>query len=141
MKKQSDSFMKISAGQYAKTLFELTEGRTRAEIDGVVANFVRTISRNNQAKLVPAVIEKFSVLWNKKEGIVEAEVTSANGLKESEIKKIEIFIKERYQAKKVVLENKLNPEIKGGFVLKVGDEMIDGSIAKKLQSMKRVLEG
>jgi len=127
--------MKISATQYAKTLFELTAGKTQAEVSVVVANFVKTLAKNNQMKLAPAVIEKFSELWNKDKGIVEAEIVSREKLDDEVVKKLEHFVKEKYQAKEVVLHSKIRAGIKGGFILKVGDEMIDGSVSRKLKKL------
>jgi F-type H+-transporting ATPase subunit delta len=89
---------------------------------------------------VPSILEKFNVLWNKEHNIIEAEVVSANELKYSQIKKIEKFVKDKYKAKEVILQTKVDLNIKGGFVLKVGDEMIDGSIARQLRVLKSSLE-
>jgi F-type H+-transporting ATPase subunit delta len=132
--------MKTTATQYTKALYELTAGKAKSEVNVVVANFVRTLAKNNQIKFVPAILEKFNSLWNKEHNIVEAEVTSAHDLKDEQIKKIEKFVKEKYLAKEVVLQTKVDLNIKGGFVLKVGDEMIDSSIARQLRALKSSLE-
>jgi F-type H+-transporting ATPase subunit delta len=132
--------MKITATQYAKTLFELTAGKSQAEVDGVGANFVKTLAKNNQMKLAPTIMEKFSELWNKDKGIVEAEIISREKLGGEVVKKLENFVKEKYQAREVVLHSKIDSDIKGGFILKVGDEMIDGSVARKLRVLKSSLE-
>jgi F-type H+-transporting ATPase subunit delta len=131
--------MKVSTRQYSQALYDLTLGKSQKDINVAVANFVRTLAKNNQIKFVPAILEKFNGLWNKEHNIVEAEVTSAHELKEAQIKKIEKFVKEKYQAKEVVLQTKIDLNIKGGFVLKVGDEMIDSSIAKQLRVLKNQL--
>ena len=39
--------------------------------------------------------------------------------------------------KEIHLENQVNPELIGGFVLRIGDIQYDASIARKLDRMKR----
>lgn len=131
--------MKITATQYAKTLFELTADKSQKEIDVVVANFVKLLNQKRQLKLAPKVMVKFNEIWNEANGIVEAEVASARKLESSQVEKLESFIKEKYQAKKVIINNKIDLSIKGGIVIKVGDEVMDGSVQTQLNNLRNIL--
>ena len=131
--------MKASATQYAKTLYELASGKNKSEIDGVVADFIKLLAKNNQLKMMSAIIEKFGNIWNRENGILEAEVESAYPLNDEISGKITKEIKEKYGAKEVILNNKINKDIKGGIIIKIGDEVIDSSVKKQLKMLKQAL--
>jgi F-type H+-transporting ATPase subunit delta len=131
--------MKVSNSQYANALYEAAKEKSQSEIDEIVANFVKVLAKNNQVKNAESIIKKFIEIWNKKEGIVEAEVTTARKLESHQVHKVESFVKEKYNAKNVELKNIIDKNVKGGIIVKVGDEVMDGSIGKQLQNLKKLL--
>lgn len=131
--------MRVTAGQYAKALYELTEGRSDAEISGVLARFVATLSRNGQLKLKNEIADKFAKVFNAKNGIVVAQVRSREKLDSGSVDKLSGFIKHKYQAEKVVIENVVDEKIDGGVVIRVGDEILDASVKGQLKKMRNVL--
>lgn len=132
--------MKITIIQYATTLYELTQDRNKSEIDSIAKKFTALLIKNGQLKMARKIIEKFNGIYNQKNGIIEAEVATARKLESSQMHKVESFIKEKYKAKKVVINNKINESIKGGIIVKVGDEVIDASISGKLKRLASSLE-
>ena len=131
--------MKASAAQYAKTLYELASGKNKSEIDSIAAGFARLLAKNNRLKMAPAIIEKFGNIWNRENGILEADVESAYPLNDETSGKITKEIKEKYGAKEVILNNKINKDIKGGIIIKIRDEVIDSSVKKQLKMLKQAL--
>ncbi len=128
--------MKITSTQYAKSLYEATKDKSQSEIDEVISNLINVLKKNNQLKLISNVISKFSEIWNKEEGIVEAVVTTRYKLQDTMTKQLEDFLKEKYGAKEIVLNNKIDQKIKGGIIIKVGDELLDASIVRRLKNLK-----
>ena len=131
--------MKASAAQYAKTLYELASGKNKSEIDSIATSFAKLLAKNNRLKMTPAIIEKFGNIWNRENGILEADVESAYPLNDEISGKITKEIKEKYGAKEVILNNKINKDIKGGIIIKIGDEVIDRSVKKQLKMLKQAL--
>ena len=131
--------MKISVNQYAKSLYEVTKEKTQSEIDGFVVNFLKVLKKNNQMRLAKKIVEKFSAIYDAKNGIIEATITSATELNEKSLKEVEGFIVKKYSAKKVILKNIVKKEIKGGIILQVGDEMLDASVSRKIDDLRNVL--
>ncbi|MCX6763123.1 MAG: ATP synthase F1 subunit delta [Candidatus Moranbacteria bacterium] len=131
--------MKITPVQYAKALYESTRDKKHGEIDVIIGNFFQLLVKNNQTKFAPKIIGSFHKIWNKEGGIVEAEVITRNKIQDTITKQIEKFIKEKYKAEKVVINNKINENIKGGVIIKVGDEVMDGSISAQLANLKKQL--
>jgi len=131
--------MKISVTQYARTLHETVKDKSQKEIPKIISGFIKILAKNNQVKNSAKIINKFNVIYNKENGIVEAEVVTKHKLESSQVHKVESYIKERYLAKEVVLKNIVDERIKGGIIIKVGDELMDASVAKQLKNLKNKL--
>jgi F-type H+-transporting ATPase subunit delta len=131
--------MRISARQYAQTLFDLTDGKSKSEIDKSVADFARHMNKERKLKMAGKVIEQFEKIYNRKNGIVEAEVVTAEKLSDKAEKKVKNYIQRKYDAKEVVVKNIVDSSIKGGMIVKVGDEVTDGSVVGRLSELKKVL--
>lgn len=131
--------MKISTTQYAKALYEATKGKSEKDVHNVIVNFLKLLQKNGQMKLAKKVSEKFSAIWNKEQGVVEAEVITRYKIQDTMTKEIEKFIKEKYSAKEVVIKNVVDEKIQGGVIIKVGDELLDASVARKLVELKNSL--
>jgi F-type H+-transporting ATPase subunit delta len=132
--------MKITPNQYAKTLYELTEEKSHNEINDVISEFAKLLAKKNQTRLLPKIIEKLNSIWNKNNGIVEAEVASARKLESHQVHKVESYLKEKYKAKEVVLNNIVNGSIKGGIIIRVGNEVMDASVERHLKDLRIQLE-
>lgn len=131
--------MKITSVQHAKALYAATKGKSHQEIDEAVINFGRILSKNSQLNLGKDIIKKLNDIYNSENNIVEAQVISREGLASGLTEKVAIFIKEKYGARGVIIQNKINKHIKGGIIIKVGDEILDGSVDRKLKELRKKL--
>ena len=91
---------------------------------------------NKRVGLLNEVAEKFIILNEELKGEGIAFVTTAvpltADLEEKILKQVETMT-----GNKVVLENKIDESIVGGFILRVGDLQYDASISNKLNNLKR----
>jgi ATP synthase F1 delta subunit len=71
---------------------------------------------------------------------LEAEVTSAVALTESERAVLEGRLKARHGAD-LPIHFKVDPAILGGLIVRVGDRMVDGSVATKLGQLRQTITG
>ena len=110
-----------------------------AEIGGLVGNLVKVAAQNRRLFVVPGVTEAFMQLLVRHRGEVAAEVTSAEALSSNHIAAIKSALKQSL-GKDVALEMKVEPELIGGLILKVGSRMIDGSLRTKLNSLKLAMK-
>jgi F-type H+-transporting ATPase subunit delta len=131
--------MKISAKQYAQTLYELTEKKPEKEISRIVSNFIKYLAKNNDLKFGTQIIEKFNNIWNENHGVVEAEVTSREELSNEVRIKLSNYVSNKFKAKEVVFNNKVDESIKGGIVIKVEDEILDASISNQIKDLRKKL--
>ena len=131
--------MRASAKQYGKVLYDLTDGKSKPEIEKSLAGFARYLRKERKLKLSGKIIENFAKFYDQKNGIVEAEIVTAEKISTEMEKKIKSYIEKKYKAKRVVVKNVVDPDIKGGMVLRIGDEVMDGSIAGRLNKLKSIL--
>jgi F-type H+-transporting ATPase subunit delta len=131
--------MKISINQYARSLYESTADKSESDVDIFLVNFVKVLAKNRQTKLAVKIIKKFGELYNKENGIAEVEAISSRKLEADQIKQIEKFIQEKYSVREVIIDNKIDESIKGGIILKIGDEILDASVERQLRELKKSL--
>lgn len=131
--------MKITVNQYAKSLYAATEDKSQKEIGEAVSNLIKILQKNRQFKLVSKITKKFTEIWNQEKGIVEAEITSREKLHGEASTQVLAYIKEKYLAKEVILRSIINEKIQGGIIIRVGDEILDGSVSGQLKMLKNNL--
>jgi F-type H+-transporting ATPase subunit delta len=101
-------------------------------------NLVSLLASRNLAGLMPGIAEQYQRLLDEHNGIERAEVVSAVPLDDSQRASVEEFLKE-VVGKEIRLTSRVDPQIIGGMVARVGDHVIDGSTATRLESMRREL--
>ena len=102
----------------------------------VTEGAISMLVSNKRIAMLNEVAAKYLVLNEKLKGEGVAYVTTAVALNADLEKKILAKVSE-LTGNKVVIENKIDESIIGGFVLRVGDLQYDASIANKLSSLKR----
>ena len=85
------------------------------------------------------IATEFINQYKTKKKILTAIVTTANGIDEVTRKKVMEIVKGT-SSSEVVLEEKIDKNIIGGFIIRVGDKQMDASIARKLNSLKRTFK-
>jgi F-type H+-transporting ATPase subunit delta len=131
--------MKVSIKQYSQTLFDLTDGKSEQEVLVIVKNFSEQLKADGQIKNSGKIMEKFSEIYNEKNGIVVAEVVTSGDMGQETGDKVKKFVKEKYLAKEVLIKSFVDEKIQGGIIIRVGDEVIDGSVANELKKLKHKL--
>ena len=128
--------MKISSQQYALSLYESASGHSGAKLKGILASFVAMVYRHGDAKKFPEIINLFSNIWNKENGLIEAELISARHLAPEAKELVVDYLKDRTSAQKISLTEKTEPNLLGGFILKYGSRVLDGSLKNTLANLR-----
>lgn len=98
--------------------------------------FLEMITRNKRETYLPAMIRKYYQLYRKDQGIIRATLTTVADSQTETLEKIKVLIKEKYRAE-VEFEQQKDPDLIGGFILRIEDEQLDASIASQLKKIKR----
>ncbi|WP_258103094.1 ATP synthase F1 subunit delta [Marinoscillum sp. MHG1-6] len=107
----------------------------KGKVTDLTASFLQIIARKNRESLLPDIASKFIQLYNNKKGIQEAVVTTSVAIDAKTRKAFEKLIAD-VTGKKPSIVEKVDPEIIGGFVVKLGDQQIDDSIKGKLKDLE-----
>ncbi len=104
----------------------------------VTQNFIKLVVNQGREKLLREISSQFTHLYNAQNEISILEITSAVELDDEMMKeiieaaKIKINTKDSFE-----IESKVDPDILGGFILRVGDKQIDSSVRSKLNRLKK----
>jgi F-type H+-transporting ATPase subunit delta len=94
------------------------------------------ITRKNREEVLYSVAKAFHELYNKQNNIYVAHVTTTFPLDERLRSNFRKMAGETL-GRKIELEEKIDPGLIGGFILRVGDRQIDQSIKSKLQKLEQ----
>ncbi len=106
------------------------------KLDKVTDAYIRLITDKKREMFLPEIAEEFINQYKEKKQILTAVVTTANGIDDTTRKQILSLVKGTGN-NEVVLEEKINKDIIGGFIIRVGDKQVDASIARKLNNLRR----
>jgi F-type H+-transporting ATPase subunit delta len=128
--------MKLTNKKYAQALFESVDGKNEKEINVVLKNFTDLLIKNNALAKINKIIEEFNAIWNKKNKIVKATITTAQEIDKSISQSLEDYIKKLSGAEKLEVENKINKDLISGTIIKYGDRILDNSLKTKINNLK-----
>ena len=108
------------------------------KVSPVVKTFLALVAENNRANYLDGVALTYKQLYQELQGKQEAEVTTAVPLTPA----LEKVVMEKIKTltdKKVELVSTVDQDIIGGFILRMGDQQFDASVANQLQSLEHKL--
>lgn len=123
----------ISTNEQIAVLKEICK---KAGFDSLTMNFLLVVARNRRLEFLPQIVASFRSRIQEEAGQVKAEVISAEKLGAAEIKKIEKEISAKTK-KDIQLIEKIDPEIIGGLIIKLGSKMYDYSVRSRLSRMAK----
>jgi F-type H+-transporting ATPase subunit delta len=106
------------------------------KVNNLTMSFFDIITRKNREPLLGAIAKEFHNAYNEHKGIRKATVTSAVPLDAKLRSEFETLVRKYSEKKEVELIERVDPEMIGGFVLKIGDRQIDASIRNKIKTLK-----
>lgn len=110
------------------------------KLDPLTRNFLGVLAQNRRLSQLGNVIRAFNILAARHRGEVTAEVTSAHPLGDDQVDAIKQNLRTR-MGRDIAVELNVDPAILGGLVVKIGSQMIDGSIRTKLNSLAHAMKG
>ena len=109
-------------------------------LDPLAKNFLGLLAKNRRLGALPAIIRGFNSLAAAHRGETTAEVTSAHTLSDEQTQALKAKLKAML-GRDVTVDVKVDPEILGGLVVRVGSRMIDSSIRTKLDTLAHAMKG
>jgi len=104
--------------------------------DEEIANFLALLVEKHRMPALFRIRQRFEALWQEENKVLPVQITSAVELDESTVKHIGDRIGER-TGRKVELRSDVDPDILGGLVLQVGNNVLDASIRNRLENLRK----
>jgi F-type H+-transporting ATPase subunit delta len=117
---------------------EKKQGLERALVDAdpTFVNFLELLIENHRMPVIFRTRRQFEVLWDREHQLLPVEVTSAVELDREEVEELGRKVREQ-TGQNVELTSKVDPDILGGIVLRVGNSILDASIKNSLEQLRR----
>jgi ATP synthase F1 delta subunit len=108
-------------------------------LDGASAelvNFLELLIEKHRMPVIFRIRHEFERLWDEENKTLPVEITSAIALDEQTTESLGRTIGER-TGRKVTLAARVDPDILGGVVIRVGNSILDASIRNRLEQLRR----
>ncbi len=109
-----------------------------AGADETVAKFVGLLVQKQVVGALPAIVREYGRLLNESRGRAQASVTSAAPLSPEQQSRLRAALG-LMLGKEVVLDAQEDPGVIGGIVVRVGDQVMDGSVRARLEGLRQSL--
>ena len=115
-------------------------GRLLEGADEIFVNFLNVLIENHRMPVIFRVRQEYQRLWDEENRTLPVEVTSAIALDQATTENLAAMIGERAK-RKVTLATRVDPDILGGIVVRVGNSILDASVRTRLESLRRQVAG
>jgi F-type H+-transporting ATPase subunit delta len=109
------------------------------QVHPLTMDFIDLIIRNNRLQHLEGMARQFNDLYKSHEGITEVVMTTVVPLDPELRDRITKLVRGKAR-EKVAYQEVHNPDVIGGFILRIEDEQIDASVATHLQRIRNTLK-
>ena len=123
----------------AKKKKELARKIFAKQISPMTLNFLCMIIDKRRESYFEVIYNEYVLMADESRGIKKAELTAASEIPDEEL----VTLTEKLSAasgKIVQLKVTVDPSLLGGIKIRMGDQIIDGTVAKKLEMLKSELK-
>jgi F-type H+-transporting ATPase subunit delta len=110
--------------------------RVLVDAEPTLMNFLKLLIENHRMPVIFRIRQKYERLWEEEHRLLPVEITSAIALDQATTENLGRTIGER-AGRKVTLAARVDPDILGGIVVRVGNSILDASIRNRLEQLRR----
>ncbi len=103
------------------------------QLDPYMMNFLMLLVDRRRIAFLDGILEKFQARLRQLKQTVLAEVTSAVELSQEQRQSVIEKVKAMTTAQEVELDSKIDPDLIGGVIIKVGSQVVDASLRGQLR--------
>ena len=111
----------------------------KAKLSALTQQFIGTVAGNRRAEYLPAIISAFMDMVARRRGSQVAKIISAAKLTAAETSAIKSQLKKSL-GRPVDIETSVDPDLLGGFVVRIGSRLYDSSLKTKLEDLRLALK-
>ncbi len=105
-------------------------------VNPMAVNLLYLLVERNGLGMLPDIAADYQRRLDELHGVAHAEVTAAVPLSDTETAEIRTKLAGIF-SKHIEITTKIDPSLLGGVVARVGDKVIDGSLSRRLENLKR----
>ncbi|MCC7204975.1 MAG: ATP synthase F1 subunit delta [Phycisphaeraceae bacterium] len=125
----------LSAKDRQESLERIFKGR----ISDLMLRFLQVVNHKGRLGELEAIFAAFQGLAREHKGVEEVQAEVARELSDAEANQVSEAVGAAMH-RKIVLRQRVDPALIGGLRLRMGDRLIDGSVAARLRLMRRQIE-
>ncbi len=122
----------MSAADRAGVITRVFKGR----ITDLIYHFLLTVNEKNRLDQFQGIIRAFVAMAQDRKGMIEVDAYVATTLNDEGVQQIASGVG-NVIGKQVLLRQHVDPALIGGLKLRIGDRLIDGSVAVQLKIMRQ----
>ena len=126
----------ISDEEKGAYMLKLAGGRPGSSLD----KFLLLVVRNNRAEYLQKISLAYVDLYREAHEIAHVVITTAAPMPEAEVNAIIDIVKRRLGAMTLEIEQKIDPELIGGFTVKINGLVLDASVKRELNELRLQLQ-
>ena len=115
---------------------QLVDQAFGGSIQPYLMNFIKILIEKGLVREFSACHKRFRKSYNEEHGIAEALVTTAIKLDDSQLAKLKEKL-EKVSGKKILLEQKTDPDVLGGVRVDLEGQLFDGTVKGRLSELRR----
>ncbi|MEY4111103.1 MAG: hypothetical protein RLZZ46_1458 [Bacteroidota bacterium] len=104
-------------------------------VDRQTLDFLKFLARHRRESVLPEICQAFLRIYNIDKGITEVSLVTAIAVNDEMEKQLSKLLSGIVKGE-VKMKQSIDPSIIGGFILKIGDRMIDASVSSQLAQAK-----
>jgi F-type H+-transporting ATPase subunit delta len=124
----------ISTEERGQLLHRVFDGRA----SNLILNFLGLVNEKGRLNILSSITAAFDTLLDHQQGKIEIDATVAEKLTDEQLEAVRKKVSEALK-RTAVVHQYVDPQIIGGLVLRVQDQLIDGSVRAQLAAMRQQL--
>jgi len=113
-----------------RLLAKIFEGKAKKSF----TDFLQFLVDKNRQDIIPDIADMFDRLADASKGVVKITVKSWKPLSDAQRNTLQSKL-ERLTGKKIAIDARVDPAVRGGMLVMYGDTVIDGSVAHRLKEI------
>lgn len=105
-------------------------------VDTLTMTFLDIVGKKNREGIVDAIAEEFIKQYDRIKGVERATVITTVPLTDAQREEFKKIVLDYTKGNQVELDEKIDSKLIGGYVLRLGDRQIDGSIRNQLNEIR-----
>ncbi|MDE7426294.1 MAG: F0F1 ATP synthase subunit delta [Muribaculaceae bacterium] len=117
----------------------LTTAAAATVADVTFKDFLKLLIQNRRMDMARDIARAYCDLYRRKKDIRRVEIVTAGNLPDEQIKRLKQLVEKHVKAKTIQYEQRVDPDLIGGFVVNVDNERLDASVKNELKLLRQSL--